>query len=237
MGNLKCLILTSEDAVVDYRDRRIFLKNGRVVPLRKLRSIVSFYECKKLSNIFNIPFIYISEDKVILRNVHYNGYSNNFSYMALDKLVDYALNIFRKIVKDVDVKNCEYFIEWLYIQKLLANAFFGVIAGIYFNHGMFLADPYADIKIGSRTLKLWQVLILPAVSYGVAKEFNNIWLYGVEKYSDAESCLNAVLSYIFGSPHFSFVLRKSMNIGAFGGICQLDHAETHGSFPSYTCKF
>ncbi len=236
MGNLKCLILTSEDAVVDYRDKRIFLKNGRVVPLRKLRSIVSFYECRKLSNIFNIPFIYISEDRVILRNVCYNGYSKNFSYMALDKLVDYALNIFRKIVKDVGIKNCEYFIEWLYIQKLLANTFFGITAGIYFNRGMFLADPYTDIKIGGRVLKLWQVPILPAVSYGVAKEFNNIWLYGVEKYSDAESCLNAVLSYIFGSPHFSLILRKALSIGAFGGICQFDHTETHCSFPSHTCK-
>ena len=237
MGNLKCLILTSEDSMVDYRDKKIFLRNGRVIALRKLRSMVSFNELKPLNNIFNIPLIYISDHGVILRNIGYNGTSANFSYTAVDKLICYASNIFRKVVKDIDIRTNEYFIEWLYIQRLLANTFFGVTAGIYFKRGMFISDPYADIKIGSRVLKLWQVLILPAVSYGVAKEFNNIWLYGVEKYSDAESCLNAVLSYIFGSPHFSFVLRKSMNIGAFGGICQLDHAETHGSFPSYTCKF
>jgi len=236
MGNLKCLFLTDADSIVR-RDRRGFLlKNGRYVSFKKLKSIVSFYNFKELADIFNIPVIYISEENVVLRNIGYTGYVKNPKYTTADNLIGYALNVFKRTIKDIEIINREYFIEWLFLQRLLANTFFGVTAGVYFRRGVFSVDPYVDVRIGSRKMKLWQILLLPAVSYGIAKEFNNIWLYDVEKFRDAKSCLNAVLSYIFGSPHFSFILRRAVYIGALGGVCKFNHTESHSSLPSYSCK-
>ncbi len=231
MGPLRFVVITKPSRVLGWSEGRLITPSGSL----KIEDSDVFLCFGKSSYFRKIPppKAVFSNGKLqlLLPKVEGRFFERQAFKVAL-RNIDISLRVAKHSIPLMNVPDLRVLMGLLRIQPLLTDVAFTVFlfyCGLHRRLGDLLNREVGD-------LRLYEALLLPAVSYCVLSSLREVMEENIEPYRTPTECLNLCLSYLMSSRRTNLLLGKGLADIRSLLLKDSDLSKAHGGLSAYSRK-